>query len=51
MEKFKIIIREISEKVVEVEAETYKAAREQVEADYWKNPNEYVLEPVDTFIE
>lgn len=49
--KFRVTIKEISKQTVEVEAESFEAAKEQVEKDYWKDPNSYVLEPYDTFFE
>lgn len=49
--KFKVTIKEISKTVVDVEAESFEEALEKVEAEYWKNPNDYVLEPEDTFFE
>ena len=48
---FKITIKEIQEADIYVEAKTYKQAIEQVEADYWENPNDYLLEPKDTTFE
>lgn len=48
---YKVKIKEISKCVVDVEAESFEEAKEKVEADYWKNPNDYLLEPEDTFFE
>lgn len=48
---FKITIKEVQKTIVEVEAESREAALAQVEADYWNSPNDYVLEPEDTFFE
>lgn len=48
---FKISIKEVREAVVCVEAKTYKQAIEQIEFDYWANPNDYLLEPKDTTFE
>ena len=48
---FKITIKELHEAVVDVEAKTYKQAIEQIESDYWENPNDYLPEPKDTTFE
>lgn len=48
---FKIAIKEVHEAVVYVEANSYKQALKKVEDEYWKNPNDYVLEPKDTIFE
>ena len=48
---YTVTIQEISKAVVEVEANSFEEAKEQVEKDYWKDPNAYVLEPYDTFFE
>jgi hypothetical protein len=48
---FKITIKEVHEAVVETNAENYYEALAKVESDYWKNPNDYVLEPKDTIFE
>lgn len=48
---FKVTIKEISKGVVEVEAESFEEAKKKVEEDYWKNPDDYLLEPYDTFFE
>ena len=48
---YKITITEISKATVEVEAETREEALATIERDYWKNPNDYVLEPEDTTFE
>ena len=48
---FKITIKEVHEAVVEIDAENYFEALAIVETDYWKNPNDYVLEPKDTTFE
>lgn len=48
---FKITIKEVHEAVVEIDAENYFEALAKVETDYWKNPNDYVLEPKDTTFE
>lgn len=42
--EYRVTIKEISKTVVE-------AAKEKVEAEYWKNPSAYILEPEDTFFE
>lgn len=48
---YKITIKEISTCVVDVEAESFEMAKEKAEADYWKNPNGYLLEPRETLFE
>lgn len=48
---FKVIIKEISKTVVEIEAESHDEALKLVEEDYWKSPNDYFLEPYDTLFE
>lgn len=48
---FIITIKEIHEAVVDVEANSYAQALKKVEDEYWKNPNDYLLEPKDTFFE
>ena len=48
---FKILIKEVREAVVEIEANNYYEALERVEFDYWANPNDYLLEPEDTTFE
>lgn len=45
---YKVIIREISEQVIEIEAESAAIALEQVETDYWKSPNDYYPESCET---
>jgi len=49
--KFKITIKEVHKAVVEVDADSYYEALQTVENAYWENPNDYVLEPKDTFFE
>jgi hypothetical protein len=49
--KFKITIKEVHEAVVDIDAENYYEALEKVESAYWKNPNDYLLEPKDTKFE
>lgn len=51
MKRYKITIKEGHEAVVEIDAENYFEALAKVETDYWKNPNDYVLEPKDTTFE
>lgn len=51
MDKFKITIEERSKCVVEIEADSLEAARQLVEDEYWKHPDNYLLEPYDTFFE
>lgn len=48
---FKITIKEIHEAVVDIDAENYYEALAKVQTDYWENPNDYLLEPKDTFFE
>lgn len=48
---YKVTIKEISKCVVDVEAESFEEAKEKAEAEYWKNPSNYLLEPEDTFFE
>ena len=48
---YKITIKEIHEAVVEINAENHVEALAKVESDYWKNPNNYLLEPKDTTFE
>mgnify|MGYP002590740618 FL=1 len=48
---FKISIKEVCEAVVYVEANSYTQALKKAEDEYWKNPNDYVLEPKDTTFE
>lgn len=48
---FKITIKEIHEAVVNIDAENYYEALAKVQTDYWENPNDYLLEPKDTFFE
>ena len=47
----KITIKEIHESVVDIDAENYYEALAKVQTDYWENPNNYLLEPKDTFFE
>lgn len=48
---YKVTIKEISKCVVDVDAESFEEAKKKVETEYWKNPNDYLLEPKDTFFE
>lgn len=48
---YKITIKEIHEAVVDIDAENYYEALAKVQTDYWENPNDYLLEPKDTFFE
>ena len=48
---YKITIKEIHKAVVGAEAESFEEAKAKVETKYWENPNDYVLEPEDTFFE
>ena len=51
MAKFEVTITEISKCKVEIEAETFEQAKKMVEDDYWHSPNDFILEPEDTFFE
>lgn len=51
MAEFTITIKEICTCEVEVEAETREEALAKAEEEYWKAPNDYCLEPRDTFFE
>lgn len=51
MKVYKITIKEVHEAVVEIDADNYEVAMQMVENSYWKNPNDYVLEPKDTTFE
>lgn len=48
---YEITIKEIRKMVIDVEANSFDEAREKAEADYWKNPNDYIFEPEDIFFE
>lgn len=48
---FKVTIKEISKVVVDIEADNHDEAVRLVEEDYWKHPNDYVLEPYETVFE
>lgn len=48
---YKVTIKEICKAVVDIEADSFEEAKAKVEAEYWKNPNDYLLEPEDTFFE
>ena len=48
---YRVTIKEIHKSVVDAEAESFEQAKALVEDDYWKHPNDYVLEPYDTFFE
>lgn len=48
---YKITITEIHKTVVDIEANSRDEALKRVEEEYWKNPNNYVLEPRDTYFE
>ncbi len=51
METFKIKVKEIHIGTFDVEAESREDALKKFEEEYWKNPNDYLLEPEDTFFE
>lgn len=51
MQTFKVTIKEHSKGFIEVEADTPEEALEKAEAEYWRNPNDHLLEPYDTFFE
>lgn len=48
---YKITITEIHKAVVDIEANSRDEALTMVEEEYWKNPNDYLLEPMDTHFE
>lgn len=48
---YKITITEIQKAVIDIEANSYDEALRMVEEEYWENPNNYILEPEDTFFE
>ena len=48
---FKITIKEVHEAVVDIEANSHDEALRRIETEYWENPNDYVLEPTDTYFE
>ena len=48
---YKITITEIHKAVVDSEANSYDDALKRVEEEYWKNPNDYLLELKDTTFE
>ena len=48
---YKITITEIHKTVVDIEANSRDEALKRIEEEYWKNPNNYVLEPRDTYFE
>ena len=48
---YKITITEMHKAVVDIEANSHDEALRRVEEEYWNNPNDYVLEPKDTFFE
>lgn len=51
MAKFQIKVTEIHEGKFDIEADTLEEAKKRFEAEYWKDPNGYLLEPNDTFFE
>lgn len=48
MKTFKVEIKETHFGVFDVEAETTEEAKLKLEADYWKHPNDFYLEPKET---
>ena len=44
------IVNEV-ERNYDIEANSRDEALKRVEEEYWKNPNNYVLEPRDTYFE
>ena len=46
---YRIIIREVSRCVIDVEAQTYEEARKKAETKYRENPTDYIFEPERTF--
>lgn len=51
MAQYTIVVKEIHKGKFEVEAESREEALQKFEEEYWKNPNDYLLEPEDTFFE
>ena len=51
MNTYRVTIKEICKGIVEVEAESFEEAKRLVEEDYWQHPNDYLIEPYDTFFE
>lgn len=49
--KYTIKIKEINIGKFEVKADSRDEAIAKLEQEYWNNPNEFVLEPEDTFFE
>lgn len=48
---YTVTIREVRIGKVDVEAPDFETAKAMVEEDYWKHPNDFLLEPNDTFFE
>ena len=48
---YRVKVREVCVGTVDVEAPDFETAKAMVEEDYWKHPNDYLLEPKDTFFE
>lgn len=51
MKTYEITVTEIHKGKFDIEAESREDALKKFEAEYWKNPNDYLLEPEDTFFE
>lgn len=49
MAKYKVVIKEVSKCVVDVEADNFEKAKEIVEEQYWNNPDNFLLEPYETY--
>lgn len=48
---FEITVKEIHTGKFSIEASNREEALKKLEDAYWKDPNDYVLEPEDTFFE
>ena len=48
---YTITITEVCRGSIDIEAESYEKALEKAEDEYWKAPNDYVLEPTDTYFQ
>lgn len=49
--EYTVTIKEICKTTVDIEADSFEEARAKVEAEYWRDPSAYCLEPEDTFFE
>lgn len=48
---YAIKITEVSHTIVDIEANSPKEALKLAQEEYWKDPNDYVLEPFETDFE